>query len=1041
MQQPYVLKIAPVYCSTEDDKYDLGNLIAYKKNSKGWRSGRFCNYPQEIVLRFDGKVRVKRIKILSHEDKISKKIEVYTANFTMDDDFHQSSQYILPPHDDLEFKKIGFISFSDNKENNLQPRELKKVSVDFTACYIKFKLHEPHQNDMNVYNQVSLIGLQFTGTLIQPFPENVMPPIYYKKRDSSPYYSRKQKKGGGMDYDMPYVQLEQLKPSSNEKEDEYDDTDVDEDCKLKIEELKVLKQQAVDAEEYLDAQKYHEHILSLRKVSIILKETEKSKEIAVRKENYAKAHFLKDQIEKLREDRLRLLEKNFGEPEYANVNKKNSGNTINSAVESNNEVQEEEREKKSITKRRRRKKKSAFDEMFEEKSNEENQESLPRISRREPEKLQYEKQKRLYDSIPIKPSKINFQKINEEVANVDPVSKRLITVEEIRRANQEANNEEQDGQEDHNEETDTLNSLLEGKVVWEIDLINEIVSNLADEGSLEKLEKKQRTKEFDGIVSGYGDFVARALYSCRDLRETSLKILIARHPEIPISKAQLFQSTCNVCKVVLKDKLMSVFSLGCDLLDIVLLFCIDEIKRSTVQLHAEPVVTTILGRLNELNPSIKQRAEKALLVMSQVKYIGPLVMNTLIKPPKDGKAAGWKPLSLKIEMLCKILQFKKLTRKSAITYNQVLEFCASCLANPNGKVRGSSSTLIAIINHLQPFDYKQFINELQITPSTKKEAILQVETKKIDTLFKEMQEYNEPSDVVGNSYNNELMDTQEHSNNEQEPENVCLFCKQKFSEDESTHFLNSCPMVIKCKLCGDMINIELFQHHCETSREEDKFGCEHAHETEKCPTCFRNFPKDEYEDHINEGNCHPPSEGCGFCPFCSMEVRLNQESFLTHVLDICPCNPKRKRSSSKRNTRTPKRSGRMLNLEQILNNNNKNNEDITGEEAGQQGEEEEIAMEERKTPKLSKRIIFFNNNENEESRTEEKHEMEEQPPHIQITKEEEEVEDEYHNQSPQEEEEMYDKHNEEEEENNEVVEEEYQEEDEEHSISSPPPNI
>ena len=52
--------------------------------TKGWQSGRFCEYPQEIGLVFDGVVNTRQIQFLSHQSKIASKIELFVDCFEDD---------------------------------------------------------------------------------------------------------------------------------------------------------------------------------------------------------------------------------------------------------------------------------------------------------------------------------------------------------------------------------------------------------------------------------------------------------------------------------------------------------------------------------------------------------------------------------------------------------------------------------------------------------------------------------------------------------------------------------------------------------------------------------------------------------------------------------------------------------------------------------------------------------------------------------------------------------------------------------------------
>lgn len=56
------------------------------------------------------------------------------------------------------FDYLGYINLSDNASSMYKSRELKSVSLPVTeASFIKLKLHKPHANAHNIYEQVGRI--------------------------------------------------------------------------------------------------------------------------------------------------------------------------------------------------------------------------------------------------------------------------------------------------------------------------------------------------------------------------------------------------------------------------------------------------------------------------------------------------------------------------------------------------------------------------------------------------------------------------------------------------------------------------------------------------------------------------------------------------------------------------------------------------------------------------------------------------------------------------------------------------------------------
>ena len=139
------LKFRIITCTGEDPQYPVTELLTISSQTKGWQSQRFCEFPQEIVFQFLSPVKLKHIQILSHQFKITKKVDVYAYM----PDFNYSLAY-----SNVKFQKIGFLTLDSNERSNFQARELKSIYLDCPCLYIKFSCMHNSQNKFNLFNQV-----------------------------------------------------------------------------------------------------------------------------------------------------------------------------------------------------------------------------------------------------------------------------------------------------------------------------------------------------------------------------------------------------------------------------------------------------------------------------------------------------------------------------------------------------------------------------------------------------------------------------------------------------------------------------------------------------------------------------------------------------------------------------------------------------------------------------------------------------------------------------------------------------------------------
>ena len=94
------------------------------------------------MLQLTTPTRVKLIQILSHQFKISSRCEVYYFNQPKEKEDISGLGLVKNAENDpeysefdnsLNYQKIGYFSFDDNRASDFQAREMKSVFVDVTT--------------------------------------------------------------------------------------------------------------------------------------------------------------------------------------------------------------------------------------------------------------------------------------------------------------------------------------------------------------------------------------------------------------------------------------------------------------------------------------------------------------------------------------------------------------------------------------------------------------------------------------------------------------------------------------------------------------------------------------------------------------------------------------------------------------------------------------------------------------------------------------------------------------------------------------------
>lgn len=273
--------------SSQDPTHPINSLVPTNINSKneGWLSNRYCTYPQEIMINFPNGVNIRQINILINESKIPKKIEIINCipvgkrNKVL---INGDKKVKLVPSDFM-YENIGFINFSSNAENNFKSRELRKVYININSEYLKLKIHQNYNNNLNMFCQVGIVALSFYGQKRE----------LQKKRKISP----QNEKNKTTDIDESNFDICFNGEGLDEKVvEEKLDTQTIEKIKELTKEMNIKKENEL----FNECKFIKEQIDKIKKISLkIFALTEEKKEFA-NKNEFEKAQEIKNDIEKVK---------------------------------------------------------------------------------------------------------------------------------------------------------------------------------------------------------------------------------------------------------------------------------------------------------------------------------------------------------------------------------------------------------------------------------------------------------------------------------------------------------------------------------------------------------------------------------------------------------------------------------------------------------------------------------------------------------------------------------------------------------------------
>ncbi|KAM5266854.1 centrosomal protein of 104 kDa isoform 6-T7 [Hipposideros larvatus] len=279
---PHKIGFVVVSSSGHEDGFSARELMIHAPTVSGWRSPRFCQFPQEIVLQMVERCRIRKLQLLAHQYMISSRVEFYIS---------ESLPEYFAPYQAERFRRLGYVSLCDNEMTGCKARELKSVYVDAVGQFLKLIFHENHVNKYNIYNQVALVAINIIGD-----PADLS--------DESNIASREKLIDHYLGHNTEDPALEgtctgksdYISPLDDLAFDMYQDPEV---AQI-IRKLDERKREAVQKERYDYAKKLKQAIADLQKVGERLGRFEVEKRCAVEKEDYDLAKEKKQQMERYR---------------------------------------------------------------------------------------------------------------------------------------------------------------------------------------------------------------------------------------------------------------------------------------------------------------------------------------------------------------------------------------------------------------------------------------------------------------------------------------------------------------------------------------------------------------------------------------------------------------------------------------------------------------------------------------------------------------------------------------------------------------------
>ncbi|XP_048375187.1 centrosomal protein of 104 kDa [Sphaerodactylus townsendi] len=886
---PHKVGFIVISSSGHEDGFSAKELMVHAPTVNGWRSPRLCQYPQEIVLQMVERCRIRKLQLLAHQYMISSKIEFYISD--------NLPEYFAP-HKSERFRRLGYVSLSDNKKTSFKARELKSVYVDAVGQYLKLTFHKNYVNRYNLYSQVALVAVNIIGEAADHSNN-----FAHTSRDKLiDHYLGNNPDDSALEGTF-MGKSDSISPLDDLAFDMYQDPEV---AQI-IRKLDEKKYEAVRHEHYDHAKKLKQAIADLQKVGERLGRYEVEKRCAVEREDYDLAKQKKQQME---EYRLRVYQQlelhNLLDPD---LTIRRPDFPLEPVVYPATSPQQ----KKTVPSPQR------------DKTEADNPEPVP--PEKPPEAVSPESEHSIPQHIfspPVAQGLISpeaFPKISVEFL---PYDERPLPA--IRKQQEEGY------------------TYCEPEV--EEDPVDTPRSGIT--GEPEPLTEKA-LREAGPAVEVFGEVLVAGAYSKTwSYREDALLAIYKKMMEMPTSTPKedlknLLRAAIFLVARSIKDIVSSVFQASLKLLKMIITQYIPKHKLGKQETAhcVERAFPNLLSRTGDSSARLRVATANFIQEMALCAEVKPLqiIPAHLVQPLKSNSPTH---LAMSQTDLVERLLRDLGTENTGFTVDNVMKFATVTLEHRVYEVRETAIRIIldmyrqhraVILDYLPPDDANTRKNILYKTlfdgfakidgrltdveaKAQKKMATEESEKQKKDEIkalqgqlaaLKEMQNdtpKEKENDLQKSRNQGELTKKaplpatteipDDHSSVANYLDNLCIFCGERdesFTEEGlDLHYWKHCPMLTRCDHCKQVVEIASLTEHLLTECDrKDSFG--------KCARCCEALPKDELLRHVKGKVCNPakPEKVANHCPLCHENFAPGEEAWKVHLMgkDGCCVNPRR----------------------------------------------------------------------------------------------------------------------------------------------------
>ncbi|PNF19286.1 Centrosomal protein of 104 kDa [Cryptotermes secundus] len=815
-----------------------------------------------------------------------------------------------------EFEYLGFITLSDNQTTGFTSRELKSVTVPSCAArYLKLRLHANHPNSLNVHNQVALIAINVLGQhldsastssasseLEKPDSEQNNNGTGHESTTATPSHSTNNGNNNAL-----------LLVNNPKYTSPYDDLAfemyVDQEVARIIRNMEAKKQQAVICERFEFARKLKLAMEDLRSAGERLSKYELEKRHAIQLEDYERAKLKKAQMDEYRRTVYQFLE-------------------VDDLLEINGPL-------------------AKNDECLEISMPGGKRPELPPPPRllqvpgglpgREGGIPPTQNSPAMHQS-PVSPLHLH----SRPKSPAPPPCQHPKTSPTTSPTNQQPHGYQQPqsnlrGSQRRHKPTGgtgmparTSFEAYEERTVPALRHCHttthrEYQLDGAPEATKSRLTEREK-KQAALPISVYGTDLVEKFYSKQySDKEEGLRLLKEELRALVSGDSNLDQQHNSPNKIAraaifllhraLRDKVYAVYSLAAEAIRLFFTeFVPARVTPAEVARSVDRLLPELLSKSGDPTPRIHNMAVHTLLSMADCREVRDLhLIPVHLSRPLTSSTHPRLALS-RLEMVEQLVLNHGIStdKQSGLTCRVLSEFGSSGLHHPAEAVRKVAERILTLVyrvnprlvrKQLPPDDditrrnllYRQLFHEFDRIDIQRKKEILE-RNKQVVVTAAGGAGSGGGSVGQGSSSSSASAITSPSDTSQQDAtdDKMCIFCLSRFDsfteEGLNIHYWRSCPMLMRCAHCKQVVEIATLSQHL---LEE----CEMRKSYRKCETCTEAVLYELFDQHKSDASCNPagPESTTNHCPLCHCNIPPYEDGWRQHLMGLpCPNHPRKK---------------------------------------------------------------------------------------------------------------------------------------------------